>query len=297
MPPKFLPHYQKKINQALQIFFTNYQLQNPHHAEKKLKEAVEYATLLGGKRIRPILGILCFEAGQNEKTPITKTQALNALIAVELIHAFSLVHDDLPEIDNDPLRRGHPTVWKKYDPPTAILAGDILNTLAFEVLAQNAPDYALRPLTKILAHKSGLNGMGGGQMRDLEMEAQTEPPHEMLLETHRKKTGQLIRAAALMGCILAKTDPKKEQKIDRYAQNLGLAFQIKDDLLDAEGTEKAVGKKIGKDTEKKGFVYFRGIEKTKKDLQNIIQESVALAEEIHAPKLIALAQYVEDRKK
>ncbi|MFH1546267.1 MAG: polyprenyl synthetase family protein, partial [Patescibacteria group bacterium] len=164
----FLKKYRLEIDAALADFFKKYEQAGV--IQKDLGKAIRHATLLGGKRIRPILGILAFEISANPKTKISRQKAIQNLLSLELVHAFSLVHDDLPALDDDILRRGRPTVWKKFGEANAILAGDALAILAFENLAANAPDFALRELTKILAECAGARGMIGGQARDLHPE-------------------------------------------------------------------------------------------------------------------------------
>lgn len=211
---------------------------------RRLHEAMRYASLGGGKRVRPLLvyasGLSC---GASE------ADLDHAAAAVEFIHAYSLVHDDLPAMDDDSLRRGRPTVHIAFDEATAILAGDALQTLAFEVLAQAPLDPAIRvELLATLARASGAAGMCGGQALDLAVTGgdQTLP---QLQRMHALKTGALIRAAVRMGALCAGADAATRSTLDDYAAALGLAFQIRDDLLDIEGSAEALGKTPGKDAE------------------------------------------------
>lgn len=213
-------------------------------APERLHRAMRYATLDGGKRIRPLLA---YAAGE---TLALAPEAMDApAAAVELIHAFSLVHDDLPAMDDDDLRRGKPTVHRQFDEATAILAADALQPLAFEVLA-NAP--GLTPpvqvaLVQLFAQACGSLGMTGGQAIDLESEG-AAPDREALERMHRMKTGALIRAAVTSaGCVATGLPAAGRTALERYATNLGLAFQIKDDLLDIEGETGAIGKRAGAD--------------------------------------------------
>ena len=211
---------------------------------RRLHEAMRYASLGGGKRMRPLLvyasGLSC---GASE------AHLDHAAAAVEFIHAYSLVHDDLPAMDDDSLRRGRPTVHIAFDEATAILAGDALQTLAFEVLAQAPLDAAIRvELLTTLARASGAAGMCGGQALDLAVTG-GEQSLEQLKRMHALKTGALIRAAVRMGALCAGADAATLATLDAYASALGLAFQIRDDLLDIEGSAEALGKTPGKDAE------------------------------------------------
>ncbi|MEM9140216.1 MAG: polyprenyl synthetase family protein [Pseudomonadota bacterium] len=215
--------------------------------EPVLWEAMRYATLGGGKRLRAFLAV---EAAAMFDVP--RSGALRAGAAVECLHAYSLVHDDLPAMDDDDLRRGKPTTHKKFDDAIAILAGDALQTLSFEVLADQAthPDRGVRAdLCLGLARAAGAPGMVGGQMIDIA--AETAGRTLTLAEITRlqaMKTGALIRFAAEAGAILAKDDEARKSLAD-YAQHLGLAFQIRDDLLDVEGDEAETGKRVQKDAD------------------------------------------------
>ena len=211
---------------------------------RRLHEAMRYASLGGGKRMRPLLvyasGLSCGASDSDLD---------HAAAAVEFIHAYSLVHDDLPAMDDDSLRRGRPTVHIAFDEATAILAGDALQTLAFEVLTQAPVEPAVRvELLATLARASGATGMCGGQALDLAVtgSGQTLP---QLQRMHALKTGALIRAAVRMGALCAGADATTLATLDAYAAALGLAFQIRDDLLDIEGSAEALGKTPGKDAE------------------------------------------------
>ncbi len=211
---------------------------------RRLHEAMRYASLGGGKRMRPLLVYACgLSCGASE-------HALDhAAAAVEFIHAYSLVHDDLPAMDDDSLRRGRPTVHIAFDEATAILAGDALQTLAFEALAQAPLDAAIRvELLATLARASGAAGMCGGQALDLAVTG-GEQGLDQLKRMHALKTGALIRAAVRMGALCAGADAATLATLDAYASALGLAFQIRDDLLDVEGSAEAIGKTPGKDAE------------------------------------------------
>ena len=212
----------------------------------RLHQAMRYATLGGGKRIRPVL---VYATGHAVQAPATRLDV--PACAVEFIHAYSLVHDDLPAMDDDDLRRGRPTCHKAYDEATAILAGDALQTLAFQVLADASeldvpPTQRLRMLD-ILARASGSRGMAGGQAIDLAAVGQ-DLDIAQLEDMHIHKTGALIRASVLLGALCAaRLDESRFEQLDRYAKCIGLAFQIQDDILDEEGDTATLGKIAGAD--------------------------------------------------
>ncbi len=210
----------------------------------RLHEAMRYAVLGGGKRIRPLLTYATGEALGLEAATLDRPAS-----AVELIHAYSLIHDDLPAMDDDDLRRGRPTCHRAFDEATAILAGDALQTLAFQALAaaENLHPHSQVAMIEHLARASGSRGMVGGQALDLEAEGKTLDV-TMLEHIHIHKTGALIRAAVQMGMLAhGALDTDRTERLDRYAKCLGLAFQIQDDVLDVEGETAAIGKTAGRD--------------------------------------------------
>lgn len=243
-------------------------LPDPESAPQRLHAAMRHAVLLGGKRLRPLL---VYASGA---VFAADERALDApATAVELIHAYSLVHDDLPAMDDDVLRRGQPTVHVAFDQATAILAGDALQSLAFEVLAGTRVNDAARvALLRTLALASGAAGMCGGQALDL---AATGNGATMTLDElerlHMMKTGVLIRAAVRMGGLSGGADSAAMKSLDRYASALGLAFQIRDDLLDVEGDSATLGKTIGKDAaqEKATFPALVGMEASRARLRQL----------------------------
>ncbi len=218
----------------------------PHgrELEHRLFDAMRYAALGGGKRLRPFMVI----AG-GEIFDLEMAECLRVCAAVEFVHAYSLVHDDLPCMDDDDLRRGQPTVHRKFDEATAVLTGDALLTLAFEVLSdrETSPDPDVRmELVAGLARAAGGHGMVGGQMLDLW--AEDNPLDEAgTVRMQRLKTGEMIAFAGEAGGILARARPQQRQALRMFAHDLGLAFQITDDLLDVEGSADQVGKATGKD--------------------------------------------------
>jgi farnesyl diphosphate synthase len=239
-----------------------------------LVDAMRYATLGGGKRFRPFLVI---ETAGLFRVPQAKALAIAA--AVECVHCYSLVHDDLPAMDDDDLRRGRPTVHKAFDEATAILAGDALLTFAFEILGRpdTDSDPAIRSeLVLGLAQASGWQGMAGGQMLDLIAERAPIDLQGVTL-IQRLKTGALIEFSVMAGAILGRGAPAERQALARYARALGLAFQIADDLLDVEGETAEVGKATSKDAAsgKATFVSLLGIEASKNKLKELEAESVS----------------------
>jgi farnesyl diphosphate synthase len=212
----------------------------------RLLDAMRHAALGGGKRLRPFLTI---ETAAMLGCP--EDRAVRAACAIEFVHCYSLVHDDLPAMDDDDLRRGRPTVHKAFDEATAILAGDSLLTLAFDVMADDPthPDAAVRArLVLGLARASGLGGMAGGQMLDLDAEREAGPmPRAGIERLQAMKTGALLRYAVEAGAIVAGATPGERAALVDYGLALGAAFQVADDILDAEGDTAALGKKAGKD--------------------------------------------------
>jgi farnesyl diphosphate synthase len=234
----------------------------PPGPERRVVEAMRYAALDGGKRLRPFLA--CASA---DLFDVPRAQSLRVASAVEMIHCYSLVHDDLPAMDDDDLRRGRPTVHRKFDEATAILAGDALLTEAFAVLADPAthPDAIVRAnLVQELARASGAAGMVGGQMIDL-MAATLELDNEGLTRLQNLKTGCIIAGACRMGAVLANASQDRVDALGAYGLAMGLAFQIADDVLDVESTADQTGKATGKDAAagKATFVSRLGLEGAK----------------------------------
>lgn len=231
-----------------------------HIAEQRdVAEAMWYSLSAGGKRIRPVLVMeFCRVCGGDTNN------AEAAACAIEMIHTFSLIHDDLPCMDNDDYRRGKPSCHKAYGEATALLAGDALENLAFGIIADAViPDSVKVRLVQTLAKAVGVNGMIGGQVIDTEYEGKNIP-EEMLLRMYSMKTSALLKAACLMGCICAEADEEKMTAAIKYAENLGLAFQIIDDILDITGNEQQLGKPIGSDAANGKITYasLNGLEKS-----------------------------------
>ncbi len=267
---KRIQYYIQQVEQAL-----NQYLPKPKGPQKRLFEAMRYSALMGGKRVRPMLTLeFCRLSGG------TVEQALPFACAVEMIHTYSLIHDDLPCMDDDNLRRGKPSCHAQFDYATALLAGDALLSLAFETgLCNNMQSKVLPQNTvravQLLAAASGGNGMVGGQMIDLLSENQ-KISLNLLQTMHRGKTGAMIRAAAGMGCIVAGANEEKIHAADVYAEKLGLAFQIMDDILDVVGDTEKLGKPAGSDIEnnKSTYVSLLGLEEAKKLVQTLSEEAI-----------------------
>ena len=269
-----------------------------HVAPTRLHEAMRYAALGAGKRVRPLLA---FAAGEVTRAEAARLEI--AAAAVELIHAYSLVHDDLPCMDNDVLRRGKPTVHVEYDEPTALLVGDALQTLAFQLVAEHRladePREQLE-MVKLLALAAGSRGMAGGQSIDLEATGkQLALPELELMHIH--KTGALIRAAVLIGAACGHPLGAHQQAgLDRYAKAVGLAFQVVDDLLDYEGNTATLGKTAGKDSKqgKPTYVSAVGVAGTRELAEELRREAHAALAGVgeRAARLASLADFVVLRK-
>jgi farnesyl diphosphate synthase len=269
---------------------------------ERLVEAMRYATLGGGKRFRPFLVV---ESAALFGVP--RERSLMAGAALECIHCYSLVHDDLPAMDNDDLRRGRPTTHKKFDQATAILAGDSLLTLAFDIASrvETHPDPAIRvALVIALARASGLGGMAGGQMLDLAAEGRFGDAARLGLaeveELQAMKTGALLRFGCLAGAILGEAKDAERQALDRFGAIIGEAFQIADDLLDVEGDPETVGKATGKDADahKATTVSILGVERAKQKLFGLIAEAETTLAPFgtRAGVLKAAARFVAERR-
>lgn len=286
--------YRQCIETELETWFRQNDIYDEKSPEKVLFEAMKYGVLGSGKRFRPILGCCAFEACADNRS--LKKKDIQSLIALEFIHASTLMHDDLPAMDNDELRRGKPTVWKVYGEGIAVLAGDVLVGEAFRILSQTVSHKKLPNVISFFSHVLGIQGVNGGQARDILFE-NTKLTANEIEETHRKKTGALLLCSALFGAFLANASEEKQCLIAEYANALGLAFQIRDDILDAEGDEKILGKKTKKDIEKKGFVQIFGIEEAKKRLTHEVETAINIANKLQSEKLRDLAELTEKREK
>jgi farnesyl diphosphate synthase len=273
-------------------------LPSAHVAPARLHEAMRYATLEGGKRVRPLLA---FAAGELAAAPAQRLEIVAA--AVEMIHAYSLVHDDMPCMDDDVLRRGKPTVHVEYDQATALLVGDALQALAFQLLSEHplaAEPQAQLEMLKILALAAGSRGMAGGQQIDLDSTGKslTLPELEVM---HIHKTGALIRAAVLLGASCGKELSREEkEKLNKYAKAIGLAFQVVDDVLDYDANTATLGKTAGKDWKqgKATYVSVLGFVQAKELARDLRAEALAALEGFGsaARRLSELADFIVLRK-
>ncbi len=299
--PEYLQSAQQRVNNALVQLSQQRQSEFSGHDDASLDatlyEAMAYCLLNGGKRVRATLVYASAEAVNNN----CSVEALDYIAAsLECLHAYSLVHDDLPAMDDDDLRRGQPTCHKAYDEATAILTGDALQCLAFELLA-DCPGLEAQQriaLVKTLAAAAGTRGMVGGQFIDLRMERHT-PALELLEAIHSLKTGALIRAAITMGAIAAGANSEQLQALDRYGQTIGLAFQVKDDLLDIEGSTEILGKQQGSDISNSKMTYpsLLGLDGTRDKLQQLLEHAQQSLQSFgnDAMQLQQLAGYIVSR--
>ena len=262
----------------------------------QLRRAMQYSLLGPGKRLRPLLVLMAAEACGG-----TIEAAMPAACAVEMIHAYSLIHDDLPAMDDDDLRRGRPTCHKQFGEATAILAGDGLQALAFEVLARHVrPVEAAVECCRVLAQAAGACQLVGGQADDIAggLEGSSQGEVEWI---HRRKTGALIQASLRLGATVARAGPVRQEALARYGRCLGLAFQITDDLLDVCGQEARVGKRVCKDSErgKVTFPALLGIERSVERAKQLVEEACAALAPLGAAaaSLEALARYVLERNR
>ena len=264
----------QQLQQDVALHLT--QLIEKRASDARLKEAMLYAVQSGGKRIRPLLTLAVGSAGT-----VNNEAALDLACALEMIHTYSLIHDDLPGMDDDDLRRGRPTLHKAFDEATAILAGDALLTLAFEVAANaNLQAHQLVEAVKILSTASGMSGMIAGQMKDIASEEVTITLEQMK-EIHREKTGELLLAAVCLGNLFI-DDAKMKEAFVSYATHFGLAFQIQNDLQDVCWTSEQTGKETGKDSElsKNTYPSLLGVEGAKEALASEISSCKRALEEV-----------------
>jgi farnesyl diphosphate synthase len=289
-----LPQAAAEIEQTLDAL-----LPAAEGAEARLYDAMRYAAMGGGKRMR---GFLVMEGAR--QFGVSRASALRVAGAIELLHAYSLVHDDLPAMDDDDLRRGKPTVHKAFDEATAILAGDALQTQAFQVLADEDThsDSAVRiELVRCLARASGARGMCGGQMLDMLAEQAGAPLDEPAIgRLQLLKTGRLIEFSAEAGAILGKAPMSQRHALAAYGRDLGAAFQIADDLLDVTASAAETGKRTGKDAEagKATLVTLLGVERARLQAERLAEQAIRHLDSFgeRADLLRALAAYTVQRK-
>lgn len=272
-------------------------------APERLTAAIRYSLLAPGKRLRPLLALLAAEAVGGDFH-----QAIPAACAVEMIHAYSLIHDDLPAMDNDDLRRGQPTCHRKFDEATAILAGDALQAMAFEVISQDTPKENSAVCCLELARVAGRCHLVGGQADDLAAEGRfgvfpygesSEEQLQFLQRIHQRKTGAMITGSAVLGGLSVGAPPTAIECLRQFGQRIGLAFQIVDDLLDVESTAHTMGKHTGKDEARGKLTYpgLLGIEASRAWAERLISQACAELRELGpaAQPLVSMAKFVLER--
>lgn len=290
-----LKEYQEIVNKELEKY-----IKDKNCYEKILNESVEYSLMAGGKRLRPILVLDTYKLFKDDYENV-----IPYAIALEMIHNFSLIHDDLPEIDNDDFRHGIPTNHKKFNHATALLAGDALFNQAYIVLSEDlkketVQELLVRKIRSFNEFSKAVDRMIAGEYLDTELENK-QIEKELLKYIHENKTGALLKLSVRMGAILAGASEEDLEKLSCFADKIGLAFQIKDDILSEEGDEKITGKPVGNDRElnKCTYVSFYGLDGAKKELNKIINEALELLNEYgdKAEFLRGLTIYIRDREK
>ena len=270
MPPRLgeaFERVQSDIDSAFDAF-----LPVPDDSRARLVEAMRYAAIGAGKRMRPLLLV-----ATSELFGVNRNAAINAGCAVEAIHAYSLIHDDLPCMDDDAMRHGKPSVHKAFDDATAVLAGDCLHALAFDILTQldtSADPFVRSELVATLARARGHDGMAGGQMMDIVSQEENYDLRQ-ITRLQQLKTGALLAASVEMGAVLGRVPPEGRAHLRAYARDIGLAFQIADDLLDVEGDEAKAGKALRKDEEqgKQTFVTLMGVEQARAQATMLVEQA------------------------
>lgn len=289
-----LKQYQKQVNSELEKY-----LRKQEVPEKILNDAMEYSLMAGGKRLRPILIIATYEIfDKNIK------KCMPYAVAIEMVHNFSLIHDDLPGIDNDDFRHGKPTNHKQFNEATAILAGDGLLNYAYMVISEDLKNTELEELENKLTvfseFTTSVDRMIAGEYIDTEYEGK-QITEEYLEYIHRNKTGALLKLCVRIGAILANANNTDLEKLTRYAEKIGLAFQIKDDILSEEGNEEILGKPVGNDKELEKCTYISkyGLQRAKEILEKITKEAIDELREYgeKAKFLTELALYIKNRNK
>ncbi len=282
----YLEKKRKEIDRLLDSY-----LPPAYEKPEILHRAMRYSVLAGGKRIRPIMAMTAYESFGGVEPEIINPAAC----ALEMIHTYSLIHDDLPCMDDDDLRRGQPTLHKKYDEATAVLAGDALHDLAFELLARSGSARAVAELAQAI----GTQGMIGGQKADVDAEGK-DISLEEIRYIHTHKTGALIRGCLRIGAILADIDPVSLEKLSLYGEKIGLAFQIIDDILDVEGDQDKLGKEVGSDCKNKKATYpgAVGLKQASIDANRLIDEAIEISREfdLNENHFEVIARFIGRRK-
>lgn len=294
-----LKKYQEIVNNELEKY-----LRKEECYEKVLNEAMKYSLMAGGKRLRSILVIVAYQLFRDDYE-----KCMPFSVAIEMIHNFSLIHDDLPEIDNDDIRHGKPTNHKKFGHGTALLAGDGLFNNAYMVISNELlktikeTDNKKELENKIIAYEClsyAIDRMIAGEYLDTELEGK-QISLDLLEYIHKNKTGELLKSSVKMGAVLADAPQEDIDKLSNFAEKIGLAFQIKDDILSEEGDEKITGKPVGNDKEhnKCTYVSFYGLEGAKKELNKVIENALKDIEPYgkKAEFLRGLTIYIRDREK
>ncbi len=300
MNPKNIPEWYTRYRDFIEKSITKHldtYLAIPMSVPLNDFKEIIYYSCQWGKKLRAILALEFYLqlSGRDFSDIRQDDDIVKLCIALEMIHAFSLIHDDLPCMDNDELRRGEPTVWKKYGEYQAVLVGDMLNSLCFEILSDIKNPEISQRIAKLISHSVGFYGMIGGQVEDLFFERNiSHLDIDTLKSLHGKKTGKLIEASILWWVILSGQISNIEIFGD-FGRKLWLAFQVKDDLLDVEGTPEETGKSVW--GEEKGFVYLLWTLASKKILADIIAECKLIAGKLGSQKIDFIVEYVEARKK
>ena len=289
-----LKQYQELINRELEKH-----IETKKCPEEMLNRSMEYSLMAGGKRIRPVLVIATYQIFKEDIQ-----ECMPFAVAIEMVHNFSLIHDDLPGIDNDDFRHGKPTNHKQFNEATAILAGDGLLNNAYKVISKSLEnskkDELIKKIKVFQEFSNAVNKMIIGEFVDTEVEGQ-QISEETLEYIHKNKTGALLTLCVRMGAILADASQDDLDKLTSYAEKIGLAFQIKDDILSEEGDEKVLGKPVGNDKilEKCTYVSKYGLEGAKEKLEELTKEAIEELQIYHekAEFLVELAKYIKERNK
>ncbi len=287
----------KRVQEEVDACFDAF-LPVPADTRARLVEAMRYAAIGGGKRVRPLL-----VASTSEMFGVDRDAAIQTGTAIEAIHVYSLIHDDLPCMDDDDLRHGKPTLHHQFDEATAVLAGDALHALAFDMLADTATStdpFVRSELIATLGTASGMNGMAGGQMMDIVADEEgVDYDLHAVTRLQQLKTGALLAASVEMGAILGKVPPEGRTHLRAYARDIGLAFQIADDLLDVEGDQDKAGKALRKDEAqgKQTFVTLMGADKAREQARALVDQAIAHlgSHGSEADMLRALARFIVER--
>ncbi|UCD63555.1 MAG: polyprenyl synthetase family protein [Candidatus Zixiibacteriota bacterium] len=284
---KYLKQVQARTDKLLDRYLPGVDV--PPHL---LHEAMRYSVMAGGKRLRPILAWAAYQycGGDTEGDDLAIHYAMAAL---EMVHTYSLIHDDLPCMDDDDLRRGMPTCHKKYGEAVAVLAGDALHDVAFNLMASTGSTAVVVEL----AHAIGTDGMLGGQVADIQAEGR-DVDREEIIDIHRRKTGALIRCSVRVGAILAGASADTLEKLSTYGARIGLAFQIIDDILDIEGDQSLLGKAVGADCKKQKATYpgVVGLNQAHDDAAELIAQAKAVLDEYDDNMLVHIADYIAQRR-